>query len=198
LERSWQFDRKAHHDGYKNKYTFENDGRKFSLNPFTSQEVYHEQKRLLSKMEEFYLSKEKNRRRDSKEKKEKEGKNEEQNKISDLDEKESRGKQKSFYAKQREIVGACVSQKPIVLLIFKEAFISTSNIDPPIPSVVLSLLQEFEDIFPEELPKELPPIWGIEHQIDLIPGTPLSNKPAYRTNPEETKELQRQVEELLK
>ena len=38
---------------------------------------------------------------------------------------------------------------------------------------------------------------GIELQIDLIPGAPLPKKPAYRANPTETKELQRQVEELL-
>ncbi|XP_021722759.1 uncharacterized protein LOC110690239, partial [Chenopodium quinoa] len=59
------------------------------------------------------------------------------------------------------------------------------------------LIKDFEDVFPNELPKELPPIRGIEHQIDLIPGAPLPNKPAYRCNPLETKELQRQIEELM-
>ena len=38
---------------------------------------------------------------------------------------------------------------------------------------------------------------GIEHQIDLIPAAALPNRPAYRTNPEETKEIQSQVQELL-
>ncbi|XP_048229368.1 uncharacterized protein LOC125369936 [Ricinus communis] len=38
---------------------------------------------------------------------------------------------------------------------------------------------------------------GIEHAIDLIPGAPLPNKVAYRCNPEQAKELQRQVEELM-
>ena len=38
---------------------------------------------------------------------------------------------------------------------------------------------------------------GIEHQIDLVPGAPLPNRPPYRANPEETKEIQRQVEDLL-
>jgi hypothetical protein len=38
---------------------------------------------------------------------------------------------------------------------------------------------------------------GIEYQIDLIPGATLPNRTAYRTNPEETKEIQRQVQELL-
>ena len=41
------------------------------------------------------------------------------------------------------------------------------------------------------------PIRGNEHQIDFIPGAVIPNRPAYRSNPEETKELQRQVEELM-
>ncbi|XP_025822327.1 uncharacterized protein LOC112898161, partial [Panicum hallii] len=56
---------------------------------------------------------------------------------------------------------------------------------------------DFEDVFPDEIPAGLPPLRGIEHQIDLVPGASLPNRPAYRTNPEETKEIQRQVKELL-
>nr|XP_027077035.1 uncharacterized protein LOC113700789 [Coffea arabica] len=59
-------------------------------------------------------------------------------------------------------------------------------------------MQEFEDIFPEDVSDRLPSLRGIEHQIDLIPGAPLPNKPAYRMGPEEMKELQRQVEKLLR
>jgi hypothetical protein len=62
---------------------------------------------------------------------------------------------------------------------------------------VADLLQDFEDVFPQETPAGLPPIRGIEHQIDLIPGAALPNRPQYRTNPEETKEIPRQVQELL-
>ncbi|KAH9792625.1 hypothetical protein KPL71_004200 [Citrus sinensis] len=57
--------------------------------------------------------------------------------------------------------------------------------------------QDFDDVFPNEVPNGLPPIRGIEHQIDFVPGATIPNRPAYRSNPEETKELQRQVEELL-
>nr|ABF96581.1 retrotransposon protein, putative, Ty3-gypsy subclass [Oryza sativa Japonica Group] len=56
---------------------------------------------------------------------------------------------------------------------------------------------EYEDVFPAEIPPGLPPMRGIEHQIDLIPGASLPNRAAYRTNPEETKEIQRQVQDLL-
>ncbi|XP_024009250.1 uncharacterized protein LOC112084361 [Eutrema salsugineum] len=58
--------------------------------------------------------------------------------------------------------------------------------------------QEYRDVFPGENPEGLPPIRGIEHQIDFIPGASLPNKPAYRTNPVETKELEKQVTELMK
>ncbi|XP_052888020.1 uncharacterized protein LOC108468222 [Gossypium arboreum] len=46
-------------------------------------------------------------------------------------------------------------------------------------------------------PSGLPPLRGIEHQIDFMPGAVIPNRPAYRANPEETKELQRQVNELM-
>nr|XP_016479949.1 PREDICTED: uncharacterized protein LOC107801179 [Nicotiana tabacum] len=58
-------------------------------------------------------------------------------------------------------------------------------------------LSDFEDVFLENLPKGLPPLRGIEHQIDFVPGLQISNRHAYRSNPEEIKELQKQVDELL-
>lgn len=66
-----------------------------------------------------------------------------------------------------------------------------------LPSKIHFLLQEFKDVFPEEVPQGLPPIRGIEHQIDFIPGASLPNKPAYKTNLLETKELQKQVTEIM-
>ncbi|RDY08473.1 hypothetical protein CR513_07283, partial [Mucuna pruriens] len=43
----------------------------------------------------------------------------------------------------------------------------------------------------------LPPLRGIEHQINLVPSFSIPNRPAHRTNPEETKEIQKQVNEML-
>ena len=74
----------------------------------------------------------------------------------------------------------------------KERESSSFNLDETnqsLSSLVVSLLQEFEHVFPKEMPNELPPIRGIEHQIEFVPGADIPNRPAYKSNPEETKEL---------
>jgi hypothetical protein len=63
--------------------------------------------------------------------------------------------------------------------------------------IVAKILQEYADVFPSEVPAGLPPLRGIEHQIDLILGASLPNCAPYRTNPKETKEIQHQIQELL-
>ena len=45
--------------------------------------------------------------------------------------------------------------------------------------------------------KGLPPLRGIEYQIDFVPDASLPNRPAYRTNPTKTREIQQQVEDLI-
>ena len=82
-------------------------------------------------------------------------------------------------------------------LVCKDALISNEDMQRSLPPAVANILQEYSDVFPSEIPAGLPPIRGIEHQIDLIPGASLPNRAPYRTNPEETKEIQRQVQELL-
>jgi hypothetical protein len=67
-------------------------------------------------------------------------------------------------------------------LICKRALFSHDDIYSLVPPVVTNLLQEYEDIFPAEVPPGLPPMRGIEHQIDLISGASLPNCAAYRTN----------------
>ena len=60
-----------------------------------------------------------------------------------------------------------------------------------------TLIHNFCHLFPKEIPTGLPPKRDIQRHIDLIPGSILPNKPAYRMNPKETMEIQRQVEELV-
>jgi hypothetical protein len=66
-----------------------------------------------------------------------------------------------------------------------------------VPEVITGLLEEFADVFPKDLPKELLPFCDIQHQIDLVPSSSLPNRPHYYMSPKEHEELRRQVEELL-
>src|SRR4051812_3193876 len=74
---------------------------------------------------------------------------------------------------------------------------SATNTLTNIPLSLMSLLQEFGDVFPDELPPGLPPLRGIEHRIDLIPGAQLPNRAAYHTNPTDTEEINNQIQDLL-
>ncbi|KAK8554938.1 hypothetical protein V6N13_016192 [Hibiscus sabdariffa] len=115
LGRPWQYDKKAMHDGFTNRYSFMHAGKKITLAPLTPSQVHEDQASLKKNIE------------------------------------------------------AAKSKKKM----------------------------EYEDVFLDETPKGLPPLRGIEHQIDFIPGATIPNRPTYRTNPEETKEIQRQVIELM-
>jgi hypothetical protein len=106
-------------------------------------------------------------------------------------------KQPNFSAKEAQIRSAYFTNKMMILLVYKEAYFNTNDLDFAIPSVVVSLLLEFDDVFPEDIPSGLPPLRGIEHQIDLVPRASILNRPAYRSNPKKMKELQRQADELM-
>ena len=87
--------------------------------------------------------------------------------------------------------------QPLLVLLCKEVFIISNEITNGLPSVVVDLLQVYEDLLRDEISNRLPPKRGIEHQIDFIPRASIPNRPAYRTNPVEIKEIQKQVSELM-
>jgi hypothetical protein len=60
-------------------------------------------------------------------------------------------------------------------LICKDALFSMDDISSTLPPFATNLLQEYSDMFPIEIPLRLPPILGIEHQIDLISRASLPN-----------------------
>ena len=67
----------------------------------------------------------------------------------------------------------------------------------PCPPAFSSILQEFDDLFPDELPAGLPPLRDIQQHNDLVPNAVLPNRAHYRMSPEEHEELRRQVKKLL-
>jgi hypothetical protein len=44
----------------------------------------------------------------------------------------------------------------------------------------IEIVKEFSDVFPEELPKTLPPERSVDYHIDLIPGSNPFSRAPYR------------------
>ncbi|GKA30183.1 RNA-directed DNA polymerase [Tanacetum coccineum] len=81
--------------------------------------------------------------------------------------------------------------------VFTLVAVEENEIISEAPLQVQSLLREFADVIPGDIPPGLPAIRDIQHCINFIPGSAIPNRPAYRMNPKEFVELQRQVTELL-
>jgi hypothetical protein len=83
-------------------------------------------------------------------------------------------------AKNSEIKRALISHQPLIVFMYKEALLCTNDLVGALPSDIVSLLQEFEDVLPEEVPHGLPPIRGLniklisylvhQFQTDLLIG----------------------------
>ena len=64
------------------------------------------------------------------------------------------------------------------------------------PVVVQGILQDFEDVFPKDLPVGLPPAREVDHRIDLVPGSEPPHRAPYRMSPQGLDELRKQLREL--
>jgi hypothetical protein len=93
---------------------------------------------------------------------------------------------------QREFITEMLASKVVYVLVSKD-----NCKGEEVPVEAKGLMEEFADVFPAELPDELPPLRDIQHQIDLVPGSNLPNRPHYRMSPKEHEELRRPVVELL-
>ena len=69
--------------------------------------------------------------------------------------------------------------------------------DKEYPTNICKILDDFSDLWPVELPNQLPPMRDIQHAIDLILGASLPNLLAYIMNPTKHAKLKRKVDELL-
>ncbi|XP_066365257.1 uncharacterized protein [Miscanthus floridulus] len=191
LGRPWQFDVDSVHFRWSNKHTFIHNDKKVVLIPLSPEEI-HASDMARKKREESDKRKLSEIPNTSKG----ESSNPSSHIKTHANPKQPRHTECLFVSKSdmREVRNTTA---PFFVLLHKEVLLSTNDLPSSLPSVVLDLLQDFEDVFPDEIPAGLPPLRGIEHQIDLVPGASLPNRPAYRTNPTETKEIQRQVKELL-
>ncbi|CAB4303391.1 unnamed protein product [Prunus armeniaca] len=69
-----------------------------------------------------------------------------------------------------------VEDAPIYVLAVRE---SGRFANMEVPSTLRPILDESQDVFPDDLPNELPLLRDIQHVIDLVPGSTLPNLPHY-------------------
>jgi hypothetical protein len=148
LGRPWQFDRKSIHDGFRNRFIIVKDGKTITLVPLSPKQVYDDQMKLKKQCED---GKSENSREYNGERKpsdstklkslikpvESGGKNRGVKKVSLCDDNsvEKLKKQPNFYAKGSQIRSSFFTNKPMILLVYKEAYFNTNDLDYAIPSV---------------------------------------------------------------
>jgi len=89
-------------------------------------------------------------------------------------------------------------EQPPYLLLCKGTLIcasSTTREVTTLPPLVEKLLKKIGDLFPSEGPTELPPFSGMNTKYILF--LELVYRPTYRTDHEETKEIESQVQKLM-
>ncbi|RDY11694.1 hypothetical protein CR513_03597, partial [Mucuna pruriens] len=123
-----------------------------------------------------------------KERKEKISENKKKKQKLKIEFSEKKNKKMSAFAKKKEVESALLAKEKVLVLMYKDVYF-TNEFHSFLP------YDEFIDVFPEEVRHELPLF--IEHQINLIPGSLIPNRPAYKTILKKIKEIQKQVNELL-
>ncbi|KAK1650348.1 hypothetical protein QYE76_068153 [Lolium multiflorum] len=152
LGRPWLYDRSVQHNGRANTYHLEYKGKKINLQPMSPQQIVNESRQKIEvNLEDASIDRRENC-----------------NVVSDITKSERVNSLVSLATKEdmREF-SEDPTAMPLVLLY--RGTVLVSNDMTPLPLGVSSVLQEFGDVFPEEVPAGLPPLRGIEHQIDLIP-----------------------------
>lgn len=156
----------------------------FTLKPLSPREVCDDQIRMREKREQEKENSEAPQRNMKKKSDTPEEKSDTHKRESDTHERKF-----NYFAEASEVRKVLPAHEPLNLQYCKDSKISTDNSNEFTISIspsVQPLLQEFKNVFPKEIPHGLPPSRGIEHQVDLLPGASLPNRPTYKSNPQET------------
>ncbi|XP_047164015.1 uncharacterized protein LOC124833549 [Vigna umbellata] len=170
LGRPWQFDHQTIHHGLTNTITIHQKDKKFVLHPLTPTQVAKDQAQMKILRKQEHDQKKKSKRKGGIE--------------TSVPPKVT---QHEVLLNKKTLINTLQVEQPSYLLLCQGTLTCTSSDSKTstLSPSIQKLLKEFDDLFPQEIPKGLPPIRGIEHQIDFIPGAVLPNRPAYRTNPQE-------------
>src|SRR5581483_7822064 len=154
LGRPWEYDIDALHHGRSNKYTFMHKGKKITLLPLTPTEIVQ--------LDRERLANDKNKAPVT----------------SEIQHVTNQIKLKNpvLLATKTDLAEIREDDAVYYAFVCRDALFSLDNLPATLPPVVTNLLQEYADVFPAEIPPGLPPIRGIEHQINLIPGASLPNR----------------------
>lgn len=109
------------------------------------------------------------------------------------------GKQMAKIAKYEEVYCAFVREDGDSMSLCNTETGTAANStphSPPLPPEVSSLLKEYSDVFPDDLPASLPPHRDVEHKIDLEAGSVPPHRPTFRMSPKELDELKKQLADL--
>ncbi|GKV43146.1 hypothetical protein SLEP1_g50479 [Rubroshorea leprosula] len=127
LGRPWQYDRRVTHDGFKNRYSFVIEGKTITLAPLSPRQVYEDQLSVKKESEvEGMKNKEKTAEKESKKRE----------KIESVENKER--KSVSVYAKESDVKAAFFAKQPMFVLLYKDAYFNTNELNDSLPSAVKS------------------------------------------------------------
>ncbi|XP_060673275.1 uncharacterized protein LOC107411590 [Ziziphus jujuba] len=176
LGRPWQFDKNTIHYGQENSIVVRFKGKKIKLKPLTPRKVFRDQMQMQQRKEaERQKGKAIMPLTTSTSIQDRKVKPNHSSKSSkpESEKTEKEKKKINFYLSQGEIKREFLNKKPMLIMLSKDAYLNhLANLEEPVfPSFVSSLLQEFNDIFPEEIPGGLSP-------IDFISGAAIPNRPA--------------------
>ena len=94
------------------------------------------------------------------------------------------------FISSKQVKKAMKDGEEVFLCIIKE------ETESSVPLEAQPILEEFKDVFPDDLPS-LPPKRKVDHAIDLDPGGKVPNLPTYRMSHKEHEELFKQLEDYM-